>query len=55
MLPIISCATLYLYYKHMRRSLLAPAWMVTLLWVAAVFIIGFVIPSLFTELTKMFA
>lgn len=55
MLPIISCATLYLYYKHMRRSLHAPAWMVTLLWVAAVFIIGFVIPSLFTELTKMFA
>lgn len=55
MLPIISCSTLYLYYKHMRRSLHAPAWMVTLLWVAALFIIGFVIPSLFIELTKMFA
>jgi manganese transport protein len=54
MLPIISCATLYLYYKHMRRSLHAPAWMVALLWVATIFIIGFVIPSLFTELKKMF-
>ncbi len=39
----------------MRRSLHAPAWMVTLLWVAAMFIIGFVIPSLVTEPTKMFA
>ena len=55
MLPIISCATLYLYYKHMRRSLQAPAWMVALLWVATIFIIGFVIPSLITELRKMFA
>ena len=54
MLPIISCATLYLYYKHMRRSLQAPAWMVALLWVAAIFIVGFVIPSLITELKKMF-
>ena len=54
MLPIISCATLFLYYKHMRRSLTAPAWMVALLWVAAIFIIGFVVPQLLGELKKMF-
>ncbi|MBK8017257.1 MAG: Nramp family divalent metal transporter [Betaproteobacteria bacterium] len=54
MLPIISCATLYLYYRHMRRTLVAPGWMVALLWIAAIFIIGFVIPSLAGELKKMF-
>ena len=54
MLPIISCATLYLYYKHMRSTLAASNWMVALLWVAAIFIVGFVIPSLAGELKKMF-
>jgi len=54
MLPIISCVTLYLYYKHMRRSLHAPLWMVVLLWAATLFIIFFVIPSLWTTLSKMF-
>jgi manganese transport protein len=54
MLPIISCATLYLYYKHMRHTLSASSWMVALLWVAAIFIVGFVIPSLAGELKKMF-
>ena len=54
MLPIIASAALYLYYRHMRRSLEAPGWMVALLWVAVVFIIGFVVPSLATELGKMF-
>jgi manganese transport protein len=55
MLPIISCATLYLYYKHMRQSLRASGVMVALLWIATVFIIFFVIPSLARELSKMFA
>ena len=54
MLPIISCATLYLYYKYMRNTLAASNWMVALLWVAAIFIVGFVIPSLAGELKKMF-
>jgi Mn2+/Fe2+ NRAMP family transporter len=54
MLPIISSAALYLYYRHMRRSLEAPGWMVALLWIAVVFIIAFVVPSLATELKKMF-
>lgn len=54
MLPIISCATLYLYYKYMRNTLAASSWMVALLWVAAIFIVGFVIPSLAGELKKMF-
>ena len=55
MLPIISGATLYLYYKHMRRTLHAAPWMVALLWAAFLFIVGFVIPSLYTELLKLFA
>jgi len=54
MLPIISSAALYLYYRHMRRSLEAPGWMVALLWIAVVFIIAFVVPSLANELRKMF-
>jgi hypothetical protein len=54
MLPIISSAALYLYYRHMRRSLEAPGWMVVLLWIAVVFIIAFVVPSLANELRKMF-
>jgi hypothetical protein len=54
MLPIISCAALYLYYTRMRHSLDAPGWMVSLLWVAAGFIIFFVVPSLYRELIKFF-
>ena len=53
MLPIISCAALWLYYRRMRSTLEAPAWLVALLWVATVFIVFFVIPSLFNELKKM--
>jgi hypothetical protein len=55
MLPIISGATLYLYYKHMRATLRAAPWMVALLWAAFLFIVAFVIPSLYTELLKLFA
>ena len=55
MLPIISGVTLYLYYKHMRRTLHAAPWMVALLWAAFLFIVGFVVPSLYTELLKIFA
>jgi len=54
MLPIISGATLYLYYTHMRKTLHAAPWMVVLLWVAFLFIAGFVIPSLYSELLKFF-
>jgi hypothetical protein len=39
----------------MRHSLHAPAWTGTLPSVAAVFIVGFVIPAPITEQTKMFA
>jgi Mn2+/Fe2+ NRAMP family transporter len=55
MLPIISGATLYLYYKHMRKTLHAAPWMVALLWAAFLFITGFVVPSLYNELMKLFA
>ena len=53
MLPIISCAALWLNYRRMRSALEAPPWLVALLWVATVFIVFFVIPSLFNELKKM--
>jgi manganese transport protein len=55
MLPIISGATLYLYYKHMRKSLHATPWMVALLWAAFIFIVGFVVPSLYTTFKQLFA
>lgn len=55
MLPVISGATLYLYHRHVRRALHAPAWMVALLWVATAFIVFFVVPSLATTLRQMFA
>ena len=55
MLPIISGATLFLYYKHMRKSLHATPWMIALLWAAFLFITAFVVPSLYAELMKLFA
>jgi Mn2+/Fe2+ NRAMP family transporter len=52
-LPIISIGTLYLTYRHVPRPMRAPGWMTGLLWLAAVFVTGFVIPSLVKELNKM--
>jgi hypothetical protein len=55
MLPIISGATLYPYYKHMSKTLHAAPWMVAMLWAAFLFITGFVVSSLYNELMKLFA
>jgi amino acid transporter len=54
MLPIISLATIYLTQRHLPKELRAPAWMNVLLWLGTLVIIGFVIPSLYSELTKLF-
>jgi Mn2+/Fe2+ NRAMP family transporter len=53
-LPIIAMGTLYLTYRHLPRQMKAPGWMTALLWIAAIFVTAFVIPSLITELKKMF-
>jgi Mn2+/Fe2+ NRAMP family transporter len=53
MLPIISLATIYLTQRHLPKELKAPAWMNALLWLGTLVIIGFVIPSLYSELTKL--
>jgi Mn2+/Fe2+ NRAMP family transporter len=54
MLPIISFATVYLIQRHLPPELKAPVWLTGLLWLAAVVITGFVVPSLLTELKKLF-
>jgi len=54
MLPIISLATIYLMERHLPKELKAPMWMTALLWLGTLVIIGFVIPSLISELGKLF-
>jgi hypothetical protein len=53
-LPIISFATVFLIQRHLPPELKAPAWLTGLLWLAAIVITGFVVPSLLTELKKLF-
>jgi Mn2+/Fe2+ NRAMP family transporter len=54
MLPIISFATVFLIQRHLPPELKAPAWLTGLLWLGAIVITGFVVPSLLTELKKLF-
>jgi len=54
MLPIISFATVYLVQRHLPPELKAPAWLTGLLWLGAIVITGFVVPSLLSELKKLF-
>jgi hypothetical protein len=54
MLPIISFGTVYLVQRHLPPELRAPGWLTGLLWLAAIVITGFVVPSLFSELRKLF-
>jgi Mn2+/Fe2+ NRAMP family transporter len=53
MLPIISFATVYLVQSHLPKELKAPAWLTALLWLGAIVITAFVVPSLITELGKL--
>jgi len=54
MLPIISFAAIYLVHKHLPAEVNAPWWMLALLWLGAIVITGFVVPSLVSELRKLF-
>jgi len=54
MLPVISFATVYLIHRHLPPELKAPPWLTGLLWLCAIVITGFVVPSLLTELKKLF-
>jgi manganese transport protein len=53
MLPVISFATVYLAHRHLPAELRAPVWLTGALWLAAVVITGFVIPSLISEFRKL--
>jgi len=52
-LPVIAFGTIYLTYRYLPRELGAPAWMTALLWLGALIIAGFVLPSVYTELMKL--
>jgi Mn2+/Fe2+ NRAMP family transporter len=53
MLPIISFATIFLIHRRLPRELEAPRWMTALLWIAAIVITGFVLPSLAAEFARL--
>ena len=54
LLPIVSFGTLFLAARHLPEELKVPGWMMTLLWLAAIVITVFIVPSLYLELRKMF-
>jgi manganese transport protein len=54
MLPVISFGTVFLIQRHLPPELKAPKWLTALLWLAAIVITSFVVPSLLTELKKLF-
>lgn len=54
MLPVISFGTVYLIQRHLPPELKAPKWLTSLLWLGAIVITSFVVPSLLTELKKLF-
>lgn len=53
LLPIVAFGTVYLAHRHLPPELEVPGWMLALLWVAAVVITGFIVPSLYLELAKL--
>jgi hypothetical protein len=54
LLPIVAFGTVFLAVKHLTPELKVPGWMMTLLWLAALVITGFIVPSLYLEFAKMF-
>jgi Mn2+/Fe2+ NRAMP family transporter len=54
MLPVIAFATVFLIHRHLPKELQAPGWMLWLLWLGAIVITGFVVPSLISEFRKLF-
>jgi Mn2+/Fe2+ NRAMP family transporter len=53
MLPIISFGTIFLIQKHLPKELRSATWLMVLLWLGAIVITAFVVPSLFSELKKL--
>ncbi|HWQ39862.1 MAG TPA: Nramp family divalent metal transporter [Burkholderiales bacterium] len=54
LLPIVAFGTLFLATRHLVPELKVPGWMMGLLWIAAVVITVFIVPSLYLEFVKMF-
>lgn len=54
LLPIVSFGTLFLAARHLPAELKVPGWMMALLWLAAIVITAFIVPSLDLEFRKMF-
>jgi len=54
LLPIVSFGTIYLALRHQPREMAAPPWMMAVLWIAAIIIAAFILPSLYFEFKKMF-
>jgi amino acid transporter len=53
MLPIISFATIFLIQFRLPKELRSATWLMVLLWLGAIMITGFVVPSLYSELKKL--
>jgi len=54
LLPIVAFGTVYLAHRHLPAELKVPGWMLALLWLAAVVITAFIVPSLYMEFSKLF-
>ncbi|HZP92773.1 MAG TPA: Nramp family divalent metal transporter [Burkholderiales bacterium] len=52
-LPVIGFGTIYLTARHLPKEMKAPGWMTALLWVGAIVITAFVVPSLISEFRKL--
>jgi Mn2+/Fe2+ NRAMP family transporter len=53
MLPIIAFATIFLTQSRLPKELRAATWLMVLLWLGAIVITAFVVPSLYSELKKL--
>jgi Mn2+/Fe2+ NRAMP family transporter len=53
MLPIIAFATIFLIQKHLPKELRSATWLMVVLWLGAIVITAFVVPSLISELKKI--
>lgn len=53
MLPIIAFATIFLIQIRLPKELRSASWLMVLLWLGAIVITGFVVPSLISELKKL--
>lgn len=55
LLPIASFATIYLMLRHLPKEMRMSGRMMGLLWLASIVITIFIVPSLYIELSKVFA